>query len=170
MSALKFENQITDIFDEKINMFKNIFFFTTFSTDLDDIENSFHSSTVECSTSITESEVIMIINRIALDKTSSLDDIINRLIKTCSSVLIKLLISLFQICITHAYHLITLKTVNTITLKKTKKSDYITSKVYRFIAFLNTKKSHEVDNEQENIVTDEKSSTSIRLAHECAIR
>jgi hypothetical protein len=138
MSALKFENQITDIFDEKINMFKNIFFSTALSTNLDDIENSFYSSTVECLTSITESEVIMIINRIALDKTSSLDDIINRLIKTCSSVLIKLLISLFQICITHAYHLIILKTINTITLKKTRKSDYITSKTYRSIALLNT--------------------------------
>jgi hypothetical protein len=95
MSILKFENQIADIFDEKIDMFKNIFFFTAFSIDLDDIENLFYSSAVECSTSIIESEVIIIINRIALDKTSSLDDIINRLIKTYSSVLIKLLISLF---------------------------------------------------------------------------
>jgi hypothetical protein len=118
-------------------MFKNIFFSAAFSTNLNDIENSFYSSAVECSTSITESEVIMIISRIALDKTSNLDDIINRLIKTCSSVLIKLLISLFQICITHAYHLITLKTVNTITLKKTRKSDYITSKAYKSIALLN---------------------------------
>jgi hypothetical protein len=138
MSALKFKNQIINIFDEKIDMFKNIFFSAAFSTDFDDIENSFYSSAVKCSTSITESEMIIIISRIALDKTSSLDDIINRLIKTCSSVLIKLLTSLFQICIAHAYHLITLKTVNTITLKKTRKSDYITLKAYRFIALLNT--------------------------------
>jgi hypothetical protein len=137
MPALKFENQIADIFDEKIDMFKNIFFSAALSTDFDDIENSFYSSAVECSTNITESEVIMIISRIALNKTSSLDDIINRLIKTCSSVLIKLLISLFQICIAHAYHLITLKTINTITLKKTRKSDYITSKAYKSIALLN---------------------------------
>jgi hypothetical protein len=79
----------------------------------------------------------MIISWIAFDKTSSLDDIINRLIKTCSSVLIKLLISLFQICIAHAYHFITLKTVNTITLKKTRKSNYIISKAYKSIALLN---------------------------------
>jgi hypothetical protein len=138
MSTLKFENQIADIFDEKIDMFKNIFFSAAFLTNLDDIENSFYSSAIECSTSITESEVIMIISRIALDKTSSLDDIINRLIKICLSILIKLLISLFQICIAHAYHFITLKIFNTIALKKTRKNDYITSKVYRSIALLNT--------------------------------
>jgi hypothetical protein len=51
--------------------------------------------------------------------------------------MIKLLTSLFETCIQLFYYSKTFKEVNTIILKKAKKDDYIISKTYRLITFLN---------------------------------
>jgi hypothetical protein len=59
------------------------------------------------------------------------------LLKACAFIMIKLLTFLFETCIQLFYHSKTFKKVNTITLKKTRKNDYIISKTYRFIIFLN---------------------------------
>jgi hypothetical protein len=59
------------------------------------------------------------------------------LFKACAFIMIKLLTSLFETCIQLFYHSKTFTEVNTITLKKAKKDDYITSKTYRFIILLN---------------------------------
>jgi hypothetical protein len=109
MSVLKFNDQTADTFDEKVEMFKNFFFLVLSSTDLRNIEDSFHSQAVECSVIITTSEMSKVISRTSFDKTSSSNEIINRLIKICSDTLTRLLIFLFQICVTHAYHSIILK-------------------------------------------------------------
>jgi hypothetical protein len=49
-----------------------------------------------------------------------------------------LLISLFQICVTHAYHSNVFKAINIITFRNTNKIDYTISKVYKLIVLLNT--------------------------------
>jgi hypothetical protein len=77
-------------------------------------------------------------NRIAFDKISDFDEITNKIIKTCSEMLTKLLILLFQHCVTHAYHSNVFKTINIITLRKISKIDYTISKFYKFIVLLNT--------------------------------
>jgi hypothetical protein len=59
------------------------------------------------------------------------------LLKACALIMIKLLTSLFETCIQLFYHSKTFKEINTITLKKARKDDYITSKTYRLITFLN---------------------------------
>ncbi len=138
MLVLKFDDQTINTFDEKVDMFKNLFFLAFSSTNLSDIENSFYLIAAKCLMIIIESEVIKTISRIAFDKISSLDEITNRMIKTCSEMLTRLLTSLFQICVTHAYHSNVFKTINIITLRKTSKIDYTISKVYKLIALLNT--------------------------------
>ncbi len=138
MLVLKFDDQTINTFDEKIDMFRNLFFFAFFSTNFSDIECSFYLIAKNCSMIIIESEIIKIINRIAFDKISSFDEITNKMIKTCSKMLTRLLISLFQICVTHAYHSNVFKTINIITLRKTSKIDYTISKVCELIALLNT--------------------------------
>jgi hypothetical protein len=137
MSTLKFNDQTTHRFDQKIEMFKNIFFSSLSSADLFDIKSSFYSTAIECSIIITENQIVRVIDRIALDKASRSNDILNRLIKTCSNTLIRLLILLFQICVVHDYLSKAFKTINIITLKKIDKSDYITSKTYQLIVLLN---------------------------------
>jgi hypothetical protein len=137
MLILKFNDRTIDTFEKKANMFKNVFFSTSFSIDLFDISRFFYSNSIECSSSIIEKKVLTIIKRFALDKTSSLDDFINRLLKTCAFIMIRLLTSLFETCIQLFYHSKTFKEVNTITLKKANKSDYTISKTYRLIILLN---------------------------------
>ncbi len=95
MLVLKFDDQTINTFDEKIDMFKNLFFFAFSSMNLSDIKNSFYFTAAKCSMIIIESEMTKTISRIAFDKISNLDEITNRMIKTCSKMLTKLLISLF---------------------------------------------------------------------------
>jgi hypothetical protein len=137
MFALKYNDQIADTFDEKVELFKSIFFFAFSSIDFRDIKKFYYSNATQCLVIITENKIIKIINRTIFDNISSSNEIINRFIKVCSNTLTKLLISLFQICATHVYHSIVFKTVNIITLKKSKKIDYIISKIYKSIALLN---------------------------------
>jgi hypothetical protein len=121
-------------------MFKSVFFSTSFFVNLNDISKFFYSIIVECFSIITKEKTMTIIKRFSLDKISSFDDIINKLLKFCAKTMIKLLISLFDVCIEQTYHLKEFKSINTITLKKTRKSDYITSKTYRLIILLNIMK------------------------------
>jgi hypothetical protein len=137
MLILKFNDRTIDTFEKKINMFKSVFFSTSSSIDLIDISRFFYSNSIECSSSITKAKILTIIKRFVLDKISSSDDFINKLLKACALIMIKLLTFLFETCIQLFYHSKTFKKVNTITLKKTKKDDYITSKTYRFIILLN---------------------------------
>jgi hypothetical protein len=77
------------------------------------------------------------IKRIAFDKISSFDEIINKLLKIYVFIMMQLLISIFVVCIQQTYHLKAFKKVNIITLKKIDKIDYTISKTYRLIALLN---------------------------------
>jgi hypothetical protein len=81
--------------------------------------------------------MLKIIRRIAFDKISNFDEIINKLLKICVFIMMRLLISLFVVCIQQTYHSKTFKKVNIITLKKIDKRDYTISKIYRSIALLN---------------------------------
>jgi hypothetical protein len=119
-------------------MFKDVFFSSSSSTNLRDIIEFFYSTILECLIIITKEEVLQAVRRLALDKISSSNEIFNKLIKTSLETLTKLLTSLFQIYIEHAYYFKAFKTINTITLKKSNKSDYITFKTYRSIVLLNT--------------------------------
>jgi hypothetical protein len=137
MLILKFNDLTIETFDEKAKMFKSVFFSTSSSIELDDISRSFYFRSIECSLSITKRKILKIIKRIAFDKISSLDEIINKLLKICAFIMMQLLISLFVVCIQQTYHSKAFKKVNIITLKKVDKKDYTISKTYRSIALLN---------------------------------
>jgi hypothetical protein len=137
MFILKFNDLTIETFDEKAKMFKSVFFSTSSSIKLDDISRSFYSRFIECSFSITKRKMLKTIKRIALDKISNLDEIINKLLKICVFIMMRLLTSLFVVCIQQTYHSKAFKKVNIITLKKVDKKDYTISKTYRSIALLN---------------------------------
>jgi exonuclease III len=138
MPILKHNDQIAESFDEKIDMFKNVFFPAPPPVDLDDIPGSFYPNPVECPPCITENEVLAAIRRSAPDKAPGPDGFTNRLLKACAPIMVKLLTPLFEACIQQAYHPKAYKEANTITLKKPGKGDYTTPKSYRPIALLNT--------------------------------
>jgi hypothetical protein len=137
MLILKFNDLIIETFDKKAKMFKNVFFSTSSSIELDDISRSFYLRFIECSFSITKRKMLKIIKRIVLDKISNRDEIINKLFQICIFIMMQLLISLFVVCIQQTYHLKTFKKINIITLKKIDKRNYTISKTYRSIALLN---------------------------------
>jgi hypothetical protein len=77
------------------------------------------------------------IERFALDKTSNLDNFINKLLKACAFSMTRILTSFFDACTWLFYHSKAFKKVNTITLKKANKDDYTISKTYCLIILLN---------------------------------
>jgi hypothetical protein len=137
MFIFKFNDLTTETFDEKAKMFKNVFFSTSSSIELDDIQKSFYFRFIKCSLSITKRKMLKIIRRIVFDKISNLDEIINKLLKICVLIMMQLLTSLFVVCIQQTYYSKAFKKVNIITLKKIDKRDYTISKTYQSIALLN---------------------------------
>ncbi len=112
MLILKFNDLIIETFDKKAKMFKNVFFSTSSSIELDDISKSFYSRFIECFFSITKQKMLKIIKRIVFDKISSFDEIINKLLKICVFIMMQLLTSIFVVCIQQTYHSKTFKKVN----------------------------------------------------------
>ena len=138
MSSLKYDDQKTHLFDEKIDMLKETFFSLSSNADLSDLQNFIYLAFLKCFITITEKEVTTTLKRFRLDKASSSNEIINRLLIAYVNTLIKLLTLLFQTCVTLKYHFKIFKETHIIALKKSKKIDYTTSKTYRLIALLNT--------------------------------
>ena len=138
MSMLKFNDKVTDTFDQKVEMLKGLFFLASSSVDLSDIKGFFYSTSPYCSIIIIKSKVSSTLNRFKSDKTSSSDGIFNKIFKVCSEKFVELLTFLFQACVTYSYHSRIFKVTNRITLKKSDKEDYTKSKACRSIALLNT--------------------------------
>ena len=69
-------------------------------------------------------------------KASDTSNISNRVLQVSLAELISVLMSLFNACITYKYHSKQFKKTQTIVLHKSKKSDYIDSKMYWLIALL----------------------------------
>ncbi len=121
---------MTTTFKKKIEILREKFFFSSFQANVNDIAKSFISLTVSFNSRITENEVKQIIKRVKADKASDTSDISNRVLQASFAELISVLTSLFNACIIHKYHSKQFKKTQTIVLCKSKKSDYIDSKMY----------------------------------------
>ncbi len=137
-SSLKWSDidHMTTTFEKKIEILREKFFFSSSQANVNDIAESFISLTVSFNSRITEDEVNQTIKRVKADKASNASDISNRALQASFTELISVLTSLFNACVTHKYHLKQFKKTQTIVLRKSKKSDYIDSKMYRLIALL----------------------------------
>ncbi len=127
---------MTTTFEKKIEILREKFFLSSSQANVSDIAESFISLTVSFNSRITEDEVKQAIRRVKADKASSASDISNRALQANLAELISVLTSLFNACVTHKYHSKQFKKTQTIVLRKSKKSDYIDSKMYRLIALL----------------------------------
>ncbi len=138
-SSLKWSDidHMTTTFEEKIEILREKFFFSSSQANVNNIAESFISLTVSFNSRITEDEVKQTIRRVKADKALDASDISNRVLQANLAELISVLTSLFNACVIHKYHSKQLKKTQTIVLRKSKKSDYIDSKTYRLIALLN---------------------------------
>ena len=130
-------NYMITTFKKKIKILQEKFFLSSSQANVSNIAKSFISLTVSFNSRITENEVKQIIRRVKADKASSTSDILNRVLQVSLAELISVLTSLFNACIIHKYYLKQFKKTQTIVLCKSKKSDYIDSKMYQLIALLN---------------------------------
>jgi hypothetical protein len=138
MSFLHINDRVTTIFTKKAKMLREIFFLVFFSINLFDIESFFYSTTITCFITITEKKMKKILKQFALNKISSSDEISFRILRICFKTLTIILTFLFQSCIELRYHSIVFKIINTITIKKLEKNNYIVFKTYKLITLLNT--------------------------------
>jgi len=138
-SSLKWSDidHMTTTFKKKIEILREKFFFSSSQANVNNIAKSFIFLTVSFNSRITEDEVKQTIRRVKADKASSTSDISNKALQASLAELISVLMSLFNACIIYKYHLKQFKKTQTIVLCKSKKSDYIDSKMYRLIALLN---------------------------------
>jgi len=117
-------------FKEKIKILREKFFPSSSQANVNNIAELFISLTVSFNSRITEDEVKQTIRQVKADKASSASDILNRALQASLAKLISVLMSLFNACIIHKYHLKQFKKTQTIVLCKSKKSNYIDSKMY----------------------------------------
>jgi len=141
-SSLKWSDtdQMITTFKKKIEILREKFFLSFSQTNINNIANSFILLTMSFDLRISKDEVRQTIKRIKADKASNISNISNKVLQTDLAKLISILTSLFNACVTHRYHLKQFKKTQTIVLCKSKKSDYIDSKTYWFIALFNIMK------------------------------
>ncbi len=123
-------------FEEKIEVLRGKFFPSFSQADVSDISGSFIPLVVLSNSRISENEVKRAIRRVKANKASDVSEIPNKALQAGLTELISVLTSIFNACVTHKYHSKQFKKSQTIVLRKSKKSDYINSKTYRFIALL----------------------------------
>ncbi len=123
-------------FEEKIEMLREKFFSSLSQADVNDISDSFISLTVSSNSHISKNEMKWTIRWVKANKASDVSEISNKALQADLTELISVLMSLFNACIIHKYHLKQFKKTQTIMLCKSKKSDYINLKTYQLIALL----------------------------------
>ena len=124
------------MFEEKIEMLREKFFSSLSQADVNDISDSFISLTVSSNSHISKNEMKWTIRWVKANKASDVSEISNKALQADLTELISVLMSLFNACIIHKYHLKQFKKTQTIMLCKSKKSDYINLKTYQLIALL----------------------------------
>ena len=112
------------------------FFLSSFQANISDISRLFISLTVSFDSVLLQDEMRQMIQWVKVNKASDAFEISNRALQVSLTELTSILISLFNACVIHKYHLKQFKKAQTIVLRKSKKSDYIDLKMYWLIALL----------------------------------
>ncbi len=129
-------DHMTITFEKKIKILREKFFFSPSQVNVNNITESFISLTVSFNSRIIEDEVKQTIKWVKANKALNASDISNRALQVSLAELISVLTSLFNAFVIHKYHSKQFKKTQTIVLCKSKKSDYINSKMYWLIALL----------------------------------
>ncbi len=97
---------------------------------ISNISRLFISLTVSFNSVLLQDEMRQMIQRVKVNKASDAFEISNKALQAILTKLTSILISLFNACVTHKYHLKQFKKAQTIVLCKSKKSNYIDLKTY----------------------------------------
>jgi len=120
---LKFKQNINNLIYKSIKFKSNL-------SKISNISRLFISLTVLFNSTLLQDEMRQMIQWVKVDKASDAFEISNRALQASLTELTSILISLFNACVTHKYHLKQFKKAQTIVLCKSKKSNYIDLKTY----------------------------------------
>jgi hypothetical protein len=127
------------ISNSKFDFYQIFFFSNTIEIDVIDMSNFNYFNVVSKSSSfITKNEIRQTIKRCKLNNASKFDDILNRIFKILIDKLMSHLMNLFRVYVALSYHSRCFREIHIITLKKSRKKNYINVKTYKSIALLNT--------------------------------
>ncbi len=118
-------------------MLQKKFFSSSSQANISNISRLFISLTMSFNSVLSQDEMRQMIQWAKVNKTSNAFEISNKVLQADLTELTLILISLFNVCVTHKYHSKQFKKAQTILLCKFKKSDYIDLKMYQLIALLN---------------------------------
>ena len=105
---------------------------------MNDIERFVYSSSTNDDETVTRREIIKIIYKINSNKTSKINEVINKALRQLARIIIKQIHFLFDKCIKEDIQSSHFKKVFIIMLRKSNKKNYTKSSSYRSIALLNT--------------------------------
>ncbi len=106
-SSLKWSDtdHMITTFEEKIEMLQEKFFSSFSQADINDISDSFISLAVSSDSRISEDEMKWAIKQVKMNKASDISEISNKALQANLTELISVLMSLFNACVIHKYHL-----------------------------------------------------------------
>ena len=95
LSNLRLNDVVTISFEEKVQMFKNTFFFSTLNADLNNINNFTYAKSLTLTKSIDKNEINTAIAKLKADKASKTNQIFNRMLKMLRETMTKKLIFIY---------------------------------------------------------------------------
>ena len=138
ISLLKTRENVTATTQNKIEIIFEIHFLFSLIVFMNDIEKFIYFSLTDDDETMTHREIIKIVYKINSNKTSKINEIINKTLRQLARIIIEQIRSFFDKCIKKSIQSSHFKRIFTIMLWKLNKKNYTKSSSYRSVALLNT--------------------------------
>ena len=138
ISSVKKRKKLIIITQNKIKIMFEIHFSFLLTMFMKDAAKFNYCLSIDNETSMTRREIIKVINKINLNKTFEINEIINRTLRQLVRVVIKQICFFFDKCIKKIIQSSHFEKIFTIILRKSRKKNYLKFLSYKSIALLNT--------------------------------
>jgi hypothetical protein len=136
--TLIYDERVAQDIRSKVKLLRDMLFPPPSAADLSDISGYEYPEPIEVPAELFIEKVRRAILRIKKDNASELDEIPNRIIHLIARYSPGLIMRLFQACLDQGVHPEAFKKAITVILRKDGNKDYLSLKLYRSIALLNT--------------------------------
>jgi hypothetical protein len=138
ISTFIYDKRVAQDICSKTELFRDILFSPPSAADLSDISEYKYPKSIEIPVKLSIEEVRRAILRTKKDNASKLDEIPNKVIHLIARYSPKFIMRLFQACLNQGVHPKAFKKATTVILRKDDNKNYLSLKLYRPIALLNT--------------------------------
>ena len=135
---MKTREDVVATTQNKIEIMFEIHFLSSSIVFMNDIKEFVYFSLIDDDEAVTRREIIKVVYKISSNKTSKINEIINKALRQLARIIIEQIHFFFDRCIKKNIQSSHFKKVFTIMLRKSNKKNYTKSLLYRLIALLNT--------------------------------